>query len=57
VTILRMVPGFLPELTGDFDRIDAGPLPPGLFVTGTVMRAAQRNGEFVARFAAERPRL
>jgi hypothetical protein len=34
--------GFLPELTGDFDRIDAGPLPPGLFVTGTMDRTVMR---------------
>ena len=45
VTILRMVePGLLPKLTGDLDGVDAGRLPPGLFVAGamdgTVMRTA-----------------
>src|SRR5262249_22829514 len=50
-----------PELPGDHNWIDAGRLPPGLLVAGAmdgaVMRAAERDGEFVARFAAERPRL
>src|SRR5262249_26836168 len=36
-------------------------LPPGFFVTGAmhraVMRAAERDGKFIARFAAERARL
>src|SRR5262249_8353707 len=53
--------GVLPELTGDLDWIDAGLLPPGFFVAGAmhpvVMRAAERDGKFIARFAAERPRL
>ena len=35
--------------------------PPGLFVAGAmnraVMRAAERDGELIAHFAAERPRL
>ena len=54
-------PGLSPKLTGDFDGVDTGRLPPGLLVAGAmdraVMRAAERDGEFVARFAAERPRL
>jgi len=53
--------GLSPELTGDLNGIDAGVLPPGLLVAGAmdraVMRAAERDGEFVARFAAERPWL
>src|SRR6516225_1050750 len=60
--LLRIIePGLSPELTGDLNRVDAGRLPPGLLVAGAmdgaVMRAAERDGEFVARFAAERPRL
>src|SRR2546430_8415430 len=60
--LLRIIePGLSPELTGDLNGIDAGRLPPGLLVAGAmdraVMRAAERDGEFVARFAAERPRL
>src|SRR5262249_17329554 len=54
-------PGLSPELAGDLNGVDAGRLPPGLLVAGAmdgaVMRAAGRDGEFVARFAAERPRL
>src|SRR5499427_4809727 len=54
-------PGLSPELTSDLNGVDAGRLPPGLLVAGAmdrpVMRAAERDGEFVARFAAERPRL
>src|SRR5258708_26541932 len=54
-------PGLSPELTGDLDGIDAGRLPPRPLVAGAmdraVMRTAERDGEFVARFAAERPRL
>jgi hypothetical protein len=50
-------PGLSPELPGDLDGVDAGGLPPGLLVAGAmdgaVMRAAERDGEFVARFAAE----
>ena len=53
--------GVLPELTGDLDWIDASLLPPGFFVTGAmhraVMRTAERDGKFIARFAAERARL
>src|SRR5256886_16707916 len=60
--LLRITePGLSPELTGDLNGVDAGRLPPGLLVAGAmdcaVMRAAKRDGEFVARFAAERPRL
>ncbi len=62
MTILRIIePGLSPELTGDLNGIDAGRLPPGLLVAGAmdraVMRAAERDGEFIAHFAAERPRL
>ena len=60
--ILRIVePGLFPELTGDLEGIDAGSLPPGLLVAGAmdraVVRAAERDGEFIAHFAAERTRL
>jgi hypothetical protein len=62
VMLLRIIePGLSPELPGDLDGIDAGRLPPGLLVggamDGAVMRAAEGHSEFVARFAAERPRL
>jgi len=54
-------PGLSPEMTGDLNGVDAGGLPPRLLVAGAmdgaVMRAAERHGEFVADFAAERPRL
>ena len=53
--------GLSPELTGDLNGVDAGGLPPGLLVAGAmdraVMRTAERDGKFVARFAAERPWL
>ena len=56
-----MEPGLSPELPGDADGVDAGRLPPGLLIAGAmdgaVMRAAERDGEFVAHLAAERPRL
>ena len=60
--ILRIIePGLSPELTGDLDGVDTGRLPPGLLIAGAmdraVMRAAERDGEFIAHFAAERPRL
>ena len=60
--ILRIIePGLSPELTGDLDGVDAGRLPPGSLVAGAMdramMRAAERHGEFIAGFAAERPRL
>ena len=59
---LRIIePGLSPQLAGDLQGIDAGRRPPGLLVPGAmdgaVMRAAERDGEFVARFAAERPWL
>src|SRR5262245_20493825 len=51
----------LPELTGNLSWIDPGLLPPGFFATGAmhraVMRAAERDGKFIACFAAERARL
>ena len=54
-------PGLPPEVAGDPNGIDAGRLPPGLLVASAmdraVMRAAERDGEFVARLAAERARL
>src|SRR5262249_44701625 len=53
--------GVLPELTGDLDRIDAGLLPPGFFVAGAMHRpmmgTAERDGKFIACFAAKRVRL
>ena len=60
--LLRIIePGLSPELTGDFDGVNAGRRPPGPLVAGAmdraVMRAAERNGKLVAHFAAERPRL
>jgi hypothetical protein len=58
VTSLRIIePGLAPELTGDLDGVDAGRLPPGLLVAGAmdraVMRAAERDGEFIADLAAK----
>ena len=54
-------PGLSPELTGDLNGVDAGRLPPGLLVASAmgrpVMRAAERDGKFVAGFAAKCPRL
>ena len=60
--LLRIIePSLPPELTGDLNGVDAGRLPQGLLIAGAmdcaVMRAAKRDSEFVARFAAERPRL
>ena len=50
-----------PQLTGDLDGVDAGRRPPGLLIAGAMdramMRAAERDGEFIAGLAAERPRL
>ena len=44
-----------------FERVDIGGLPPCALVAGAidcpVIGAAQRYSEFVARLAAERPRL
>jgi hypothetical protein len=59
---LRIIkPGLQPEVASDLNGIDAGRLPPGLLVAGAmdraVMRPAERDGEFVARFATERSRL
>jgi hypothetical protein len=46
---------------GNAERIDAGRLPPGLFVAEAVdlpvMYPAERYREFIARLAAERARL
>ena len=54
-------PGLSPELAGDLERVDASRLPPGALVAGAmnraVMGAAERDGEFIADLAAERPRL
>src|SRR5207245_10533645 len=54
-------PGAFPKLASDVDRVNTGLLPPGFFVTGAmhrpVMRAAERDGKFIACFAAERARL
>ena len=60
--LLRIIePGLPPEMAGDLDRVDAGRRPPGLLIASAMdramMRAAERNGELVAHFAAERPRL
>src|SRR5215472_5636915 len=48
----------LPKLAGDFDGVDAGGLPPGSLVAGAmggpVMRPAERDREFITRFAAQR---
>ena len=45
----------------DFDRVDAGLLPPGFLVTSpmncAMVGAAKRNGEFIAGLAAKRARL
>jgi hypothetical protein len=62
MTILRIIaPCFIPEQTRDLDGVDARRRPPGLFVAGAmnraVMRAAERDGELIAHFAAERPWL
>src|SRR5262249_10212383 len=59
VRLLRIIkPGLPPEVVGDRNRIDTGRPPPGPLVAGAmdraVMRAAERDGEFVARLAAER---
>ena len=60
--LLRIIePGLSPQPTGDLNGVDARRLPPGPLVAGAmdraVMRAAERDGEFVARFAAKRPWL
>ena len=56
--IVRIIePGLPPELTSDFDGVDAGRRPPGLLVAGAMdramMRAAERHRELVARLAAK----
>ena len=56
--ILRIIePGLSPELTGDFDGVDPGRLPPGGFISYAVhqpmMNAAERHRELVARLAAK----
>src|ERR1700730_17372559 len=49
--------GLLPKPAGKLHGIDAGSLPPGAFVAcamrGPVMHAAERDREFIARFAAQ----
>src|SRR6266849_598966 len=51
--------GPVPELRGDLDRIDAELFPPERLaaraVELAVMQATERDGEFVADLAAERP--
>ena len=43
VTLLRIIePGLSPELTGDFNGVDAGRLPPGLLVASAMDRAVMR---------------
>ena len=53
--------GVFPQFTGDLVWIDAGHPPPRSLVAGAmdraVMRAAQRDCEFIAGSAAERARL
>src|SRR6266540_1594061 len=48
----------LPKPASNFEGVDAGGLPPGAFVAcamrGPVMHAAERDREFIARFAAQR---
>jgi hypothetical protein len=52
---------FFPKIPSELDRIDTGALPPGPFVPGTiggaVVRSTEWYREFIARLAAERPRL
>ena len=54
-------PGAFPKIVGDLDGVDAGLLPPSFLVAGamnfTVMGAAKRDSEFIARLAAKRARL
>jgi hypothetical protein len=53
--------GVFPQFTGNLVWIDAGRPPPRSLVAGAmdraVMRAAQRDREFIAGAAAERARL
>ena len=50
-----------PELAGNVDGVDPGLLPPGGFIAHPVyqsmMDAAERDREFIARFAAQGARL
>jgi hypothetical protein len=62
VMILRIIePGLSPKLTGGLDWVDAGILPPAGFIAYAVhqpmMDTAERHREFVARLAAQSPRL
>src|SRR5260370_367229 len=54
-------PRLFPKPASSFDGIDPDGPPPGAFVPGAmcgpVMRAAERDREFIARFAAQRTRL
>ena len=54
-------PGLPPKLTGGLDWVDAGILPPRGFIADPVhqsmMNAAERHRELVARLAAQGPRL
>jgi hypothetical protein len=51
----------LPELASDLNRIDAGRLPPSLFVLslmgGAVVGAAERNRELITYLATKGARL
>jgi len=51
-------PGVFPQVASDFDGVNAGLLPPALLVADAMhramMRAAERDCEFIAGFAAER---
>ena len=53
--------GEFPKLARNLERVDVGLLPPGFLVTRPMNRAvmgpAKRDGEFIARLAAKRPRL
>jgi hypothetical protein len=54
-------PGEFPKLAGNLEGVNTGLLPPRFLVTGamkrTMMRAAKRDGEFIACLAAKRARL
>jgi hypothetical protein len=53
--------GVAPQITGNFDRIDAKPDPPCTFIAGamslSMMVSAQGSNEFIAHLTAERGRL
>ena len=62
VMILRIIePGLSPKLTGGLDWVDTGIVPPRGFIADAVhqsmMNAAERHRELVARLAAQGPRL